>query len=181
MRVAWSGPGVVGAGLTTFYFTPGTADPADIKAFFTAEAGRLPDDVQITVPSSGDVIDPVTGEITGTWTAPGGGVVNGTATTGFAIGTGYRFVWETAGITRRRHVRGTTYMVPAASTVFDTTGRILPASQASMLASAQNLLTATTGTLLIWTRPTAFSPGKWQVITGVRVPENPTSLRSRRS
>lgn len=182
IRIPWTGPGVVGASVTTFY---GTGSPTTwrgaILSFLGREAARLPDDVQLSVPNSGDEIDPLTGELTGSWSSGTSTVVNGTQTGSFAIGVGYRFVWETSGITRGRHVRGSTYMVPAASVVFDTTGRILPASQNSMATSAATLLTDAQGTLLVWTRPKGFLQGKMNPVIGVLTPENPTTLRSRRT
>jgi hypothetical protein len=182
LRVSWTGPGVVGPSVTTFF---GVGAPTTFRGavvgFLQAQAARLPDDVQLSIPNSGDEINAATGAIEGSWSSGTAAVVNGTSTAAFAIGTGLRYVWETAGITRGRHVRGSTYLVPVSSALFDTTGRLLPAVQNSMVADGNTLLTNAQGTLVVWTRPKGFLPGAFNPVIGVAVPENPTSLRSRRT
>lgn len=181
LRVSWTGPGVVGPSVTTFY---GTGAPSTwrgaVIGLLTGELSRLPDDVQLTIPSSGDEMDPANGEIVGSWNQGTSTVLNGTSNGVFAIGVGYRFVWETDAVTRGRHVRGSTYMVPSSSATFDTTGRIVPSLQTAMATNAAAYLTAAQGTALVWTRPKGFATGAMRPITGFQIPENPTTLRSRR-
>lgn len=182
LRIPWTGAGVVGASVTTFY---GTGAPATFRgsllAWLTREAARLPDDVQLQVPAGGDEIDPANGDIVGSWSSGTGAVINGAQSGVFSIGTGYRIVWETEGITRGRHVRGSTFFVPCVGSMFDTSGRIAAANQTGISTSAATLLTDAQGTLMIWTRPKGFLTGKMNPVTGFLVPENPTTLRSRRT
>lgn len=180
IRVAWSGPGVAGPGLTTFYTLPGEMDPAAVLAFFDALKGYIPDDVQLTVPSSGDTMSEIGGGIVASWAKPGGGVVSGTNNGTFALGTGLRIVWDTNGIRNRRHVRGTTYIAPVTANAFDTTGRVAPAVQTAVLAAANAFRTAMGGALVIWSRPKGVQGGIQSPVTSVQVPETPTALRSRR-
>lgn len=180
LRVAWSGPGVAGPGLSTFYTVNGTMDPSDFVTFFTAIAGLLPDDVQLTIPSAGDNITEIGGAITGGWTAPGGGVVNGSSSSVFALGTGARIVWDTAGIRNGRHVRGVTYLAPLVTAAFDTSGRLAASAQTTLTNAANALRTALGGNLVVWSRPKGVQAGIQSAVTGVIVPETPTSLRSRR-
>ena len=180
IRVAWSGGGVAGPGLTTFYTLSGQMDPSDVFAFFDAVKAHLPDDVQVTIPSNGDVVSEVTGGITGTWAAAGGGVVNGTSSGIFQLGGGIRLVWDTAGLRNGRHVRGTTFMVPVIASDFDTTGRVLPASQTFWQSAANGLRVGLGGNLVVWSRPKGVQAGMASPVTAVSVPETPTSLRSRR-
>lgn len=180
LRVQWSGAGVVGPGLTTFYFLDGTADPAGVLAFYTALAAQLPDDVQITVPNTGDVMQVTTGAITGSWSAAGGGILNGSSTQTFQLGGGYRIVWETNGIRNGRHVRGATYMVPVVGTMFDSVGRLTNSAQTAAITAATNLLASGSSGMQIWSRPKGGLNGDSHSITSARVPETPTSLRSRR-
>ena len=182
LRVSWTGPGVVGPSVTTFY---GVGSPSTwrgaVLGWLQSLASNIPDDVQLTVPASGDEMNPTSGEIEGSWSAGTAAVVNGTNNNAFAIGVGLRFVWETADITRGRHVRGSTYIVPIAQQVFDTTGRLSPATQTTLLTAANTYLTDAQGTPVVWTRPKGFLPGAMRPITGVSLPENPTTLRSRRT
>jgi hypothetical protein len=180
MRLQWSGPGVVGAGVSTLFFNDSMADPAEVRTWLESIKGFIPDDVQITVPNGGDVMNPVSGAITGTWSGLGGGITNGTSSSSFLIGTGVRIVWDTAGIRNGRHVRGATYLVPVGANVFDTTGRIVSATQQNLKTAAENLMIALAGGLVVWSRPKGFPNGQVSAVTGVTVTENPTTLRSRR-
>ena len=64
VRVEWTGfPG--GPGLSTFYVTDGPTAVGPISSFFTAIRNNFPIDVHINVPATGDVLDPITGLITG--------------------------------------------------------------------------------------------------------------------
>ena len=155
-------------------------DPAAVLAYFDAIKGHLPDDVQITVPSSGDVISEATGGITGAWAAPGGGVVSGSSSGIFMLGGGVRIVWDTAGLRNGRHVRGSTFIAPVVQTDFDTSGRVAPAAQTFHQSAANGLLVALGGAMVIWSRPKGVQAGMASAVTSVSVPETPTSLRSRR-
>lgn len=181
MRVVWSGAGVVGPGLSTFYFDDGFSDPTDVRAFFFALASLIPDDVQITVPASGDVINPASGVITGTWTGTPVAVVNGASASTFAIGVGSRIVWETDGIRNGRHVRGSTFLVPLTTALFDTAGRITATHQGTIQAAAAGLLSSSANHMKIWSRPEGFPNGQVSTVTSVRVSENPSTLRTRRT
>jgi hypothetical protein len=180
IRVAWSGPGVAGPGLTTFYTISGEMDPGAVLTFFDAIKAQLPDDVQLTIPSSGDSMSEIGGAITSSWAAAGGGVVSGTSSGTFALGQGLRIVWDTNGIRNGRHVRGSTFIAPVVSTAFDTTGRVAPAVQATFTTAANNLRTALGGALVVWSRPKGVQGGIMSPVTSVQVPETPTALRSRR-
>jgi len=170
---------VAGPGLTPFY-SAGEMEPSAVTAFYTAIAGPIPDDVQVPIPHSGDLIDEVTGNITGSWASTGGGIVNGTSTAVFMLGGGYRIVWETNGIRNGRHVRGVTFVVPSASTCFDSSGRMTSASQSLATTAATNLISGMTGGLVIWSRPMPGLNGVSHPLTSARAPETPTAPRSRR-
>ena len=166
--------------MTTF-FTPDTgADPAAVLAFFDALKAYLPSGVQVTVPNSGDLINDASGDLVGAWAEAGGGSVTGTSASVFILGTGVRIIWETAGFRNNRHVRGSTFIVPVVSTVFDASGRMTPASQAAFALAGTNLISASDMGLLIWSRPKPGVNGFSQAVTSARVSEQPSWLRSRR-
>lgn len=181
LRATWTGSQVVGPSVTTFYFDAAAGGfPAAVKGLFTALAAQIPSGVQITVPNSGDILDSASGALVGTWSEPGGGVVSGTGTGTFILGTGYRMVWNTNGIRNRRHVRGTTFIVPVVSSVFDASGRITGPAQ-TVIANAQSAYLTAVGTSgRVWSRPKGFTNGEAWTINGAIPTEQPSWLRSRR-
>ena len=81
-RVTWSGSPVVGPSISTFYESPesGVGGADALETFFAAIADRIALNVQIVVPSSGDLIESTTGDLVGTWSDPGtGGTVSTTS------------------------------------------------------------------------------------------------------
>jgi hypothetical protein len=181
LRCEWQGAGVVGPSISTFYWTGSTGRPADVVTFLSTFVTNIPNDVSIFVPGSGDLINDVTGDLTGSWSAAGSDTVVGTGVGAFTIGVGIRVVWETDGITSNRHVRGSTFLVPLAHGVFGNDGRVVPAFSDAVAANAQTLIDNSLGTMVVWTRPKGALNGKNSQIVSARVPLNPTTLRSRRT
>lgn len=183
VRVVWSSVGVTGGGLSTFYFdTPNAGFPADVLTFFTDIATRFPDDVQWTVPSSGDELDSATGAITGTWTDNTGGTVAGTVAGGnYAAGVGARVVWDTNGRTNNRRVRGSTFLCPLSNAAYASNGEIDPSVIVDLEAAADALRIAQSGSLVVWTRPVGGTGGALNSVLAVDVPNQVTWLRSRRT
>lgn len=182
LQVAITGSGVVGPSLMTLYQdAAATGLPAATMTFLNAIKNNLPDDVTFTVPGGGDTFEVTSGGLNGTWSDGGGGTVSGTDAGGFQLGAGFRIKWGTAGIVNNRRVRGTTFLVPAASAVFGTDGRITSASQASLSTALTSYLAAVSGKLVIWSRPTASRQGSMHPVISATIPSLPTSLRSRRT
>lgn len=183
VRVAWSGNGVVGPGLSTFYFTTGNAATFvdDVLTFYTAFAAHLPDDVTITVPTTGDSIDEFTGVIAGGWSGGTGGAVTGGSSASFALGSGARVRWETGGVVAGRHVRGSTFLVPLQVGVFTSSGRLGGTPLTTMRNAAAALVTVAAPQMLVWSRPAPGRLGSKHPVTSSTIPDLPTSLRSRRT
>jgi len=183
-RVSWSGSGVVGSGVSTFYESPealvGGAD--DLLEFFTAIADRLPGGaVQINVPSSGDLIESTTGDLLGTWSDPGtGGTVGGGGNAIFSNGVGVRVVWNTGGFFGGRRVRGSTFIVPLAIDAYEGAGNIT-ATVITDLQAAADALVAHDAPFGVWSRPTGSEVGEFNEWTSARVPDQVSWLRSRRT
>lgn len=185
LRAAWSGAGVVGPGLSTFYFTSSMIGGSDdVQAFFQAIKANIPSSVTIVVPADGDIIEDTTGELIGTWSEPGtGGTTVGTFAGDFARGVGARVRWTTAGVYRGRRVKGTTFLVPIGSALFGLDGLLDPATQTALQTAASALVTAQPE-LRIWSRPVSgvgATPGESNAITSAAVPNTVTWLRSRRT
>lgn len=183
VRCPWEGGGVVGPSVSTFYFaSTATGFPADLQTFFQAVKSALPDDVTITVPNVGDTLRDTDGVLQGTWTDSGGSVTTGTATGAFARGSGVRIQWITSGIRDGRREIGSTFLVPTAGLVFDTTGKVDSASLAVLQTAASALVTAVTPDMLVWGKPhtKAAADGVSVPVIAAVARSQATQLRSRR-
>ena len=192
LRVDLSGSAVVGASVMTLYSNAtGSGLPAATVTWLNAIKANLPPSLTLTVPGGGDLIDEVTGALAGSWSDGGGGSVTGTGVGGFAIGVGVRIAWTTTGLVDGRRVKGSTFLVPAMSGTWDSSGRMQPASVTSFNTPTQSFLTAMAGHLTIWSRPrkadaTKTPPvtaraGSHHDVTAATVITTPTTLRSRRT
>lgn len=181
LQVELTGSGVVGPSVMTLYEDAAVAGlPAAVVSFLNSIKANFPDNLTWTVPGGGDTFDVGTGTLNGTWSDGGGGTVTGTDGGAFQLGSGFRIKWATAGIVNGRRVKGTTFMVPAASAVFSTDGRITAASQASLNAALATYVAAVAGKQVIWSRPIPGRAGTMHPITTATIPSLPTALRSRR-
>lgn len=153
---------------------------ADILAFFDDIKSLMPSSVTVQVPSSGDLIDDVTGELSGTWSNSEGGSVTGTSGVSYAAGVGVAIQWNTNGVRNRRRIRGRTFVAPLTGDLFQADGTI-NSSAFTLLGVAANLL-ASGGKLVIWSRPTSTTSGDGDsnLVLSATVPDRITALRSRR-
>lgn len=181
VRVTWSGVGVVGPSVSTFYF--GGSDSgftAAIGTYFTSIANLLPNDVTIFVPNTGDQLNETTGVITGGWVDGTNVTVPGTDTGAFQIGAGARNVLDTAGVVNGRHVRGTIFLVPLGLSAFSVTGRVSPTPATTIVNAASALINSANNVWQVWSRPIPGRAGSVHPVTSSHVPDVPTALRSRR-
>lgn len=183
IRVAWSGPGVVGPGVSTFYVDHAiqVLDPADFVAFFTAIQGGFHTDVTWTIPGSGDTINDATGDLTGTWTASGGATVSGISAVSYALGVGARIVWQTGGIVGGRRSKGTTFLVPLVTSNYSNAGQLNDAARSTFASAGTSLISNTANALKIWSRPTPSRAGSSHVVTSASCPDLVSWLRTRKT
>lgn len=181
-RVTSTWTGFAGApGYTQLYF--GELDNGTVaatRAFWNSLTALLPNDVTITVANSGDLIDAVTGDITGGWTETSTTPVVGINTGSWANAAGLGVNWVTPAIINGRRLRGRTFIVPAASAAFDNDGSLTGATVTTLTAAAQALVADASSELLVWHRPKPGSGGSSAVVTSVVVPDKTFVLRSRR-
>jgi hypothetical protein len=183
IRVAWTGPGVSGGGVSTFHAvgSDGTALRAATNGFFTAIKDLFPSLVGWTVPGDGDLIDDNTGELTGAWSFGGPtNIVGGIVGASYAAGVGARVRWETDGFAGGRHVRGSTYLVPLSTGVFDIDGTIKGANLTTIQSAASAMVTALGGALVIVTRKTPAHSGTSHEVTSATAVDRVSWLVSRR-
>jgi hypothetical protein len=185
--VAWSGPQITGSAVSVLHFSASdnTAPPvAAVKSAFSTASGMFPNGVVLTFPGSGDVIDDTTGDLVNVWTSSGGGTVAGTGPAAAAAGVGACIGWTTGGIVTGLHgprkLRGRTFLVPLASGVYGTDGKII-GSQLTVLQTLANALQAS-GPLAIWHRPTTSTStdGNSYGVISARVRNTVAYLSSRR-
>jgi len=186
VRFVWSGTPLVGGGVSTFYtsnLAPATFTTA-VRTFLAACGGLFPAGTTITPPSGGELIDENTGALSGVWTMTPGAALSGSGGAGaYAAGVGMRVRWNTAGVTRGRRVRGTTYLLPAMASTYQSDGTIADSNVALVQTAADTLVAADSGSMRIWSRPSTSggSDGASHAVTSSTVPDAVTWLRSRRT
>lgn len=183
VRAEWSGSGLVGSGVSTFMFLEsGTGLVAAVEAFFDALAGYIPNDVSITIPAAGDIVESTTGELVGAWSEGAvSGTTNGTFIGTYPRGVGTRFVWETEGIVNGRRIKGSTFLVPFGASNFDDGGQLSAAASALLTGIGNDLIDAAGNTMVVWSRPRPDGDSGYSVVTSCRVPRNPSWLRTRKT
>jgi hypothetical protein len=186
LRVLWGGSGVVGGGVSTFFFDSGATASAitpAINTFFTAIKGNVPNTVTWTIPNGGDLITEDTGILTGAWTSGGAYTIVATGTNQWASGVGGRINWHTGSVINHRRVRGSTFIAPLSNNLFDTDGTLNNTMVTAVNTACANLV-ATTGVLLgVWHRPhpKGSSNGALALVTSGTMPDQVSWLRTRRT
>lgn len=185
--IEWSGAGVVGRAVTVLHYShsDNAAPPvAAIKSAFTAAANMLPQGLQLTFPNSGDVIDDTTGNLAGTWTSTGGGVVAGAGIPACTAGVGACIGWSTGqvvvGLKGPRKLRGRTFIAPLDGAAWDADGTLKSNYVTNLQTLAAALMAA--GPLAVWHRPTTKggSDGNSYGVGSYKVRDKAAYLSSRR-
>lgn len=168
-------------GLATFYVGSSVTDQSPIRTFWDAVKSNFPNSVTIAVASSGDVINEATGQIVSGWTGPAQTNVVGSGGVGAYLSTAGPMVrWTTSAVVDGRRPIGKTFLVPAMSSQFSSSGTILGASVTSISAAAQALVVALGGELKIYHRKNAKGPGVALTIIQGTCTGKQVVLRSRR-
>nr|CRY95346.1 hypothetical protein [uncultured prokaryote] len=173
------GPG--GNGVVTFYALDGPAAQPAVKAFADRWHNILPNDVILNVPNVGDTIDEETGDLVDVWTGGTVGGFTGADAGSWAAGVGMRINWRTAGIVRSRRVQGRTFLVPIGAGCFENNGLPKALYVDGIGDWASELVSATPGNLVVWSRPVGDSFGSAHPIVSLSVPVESTMLRTRRT
>lgn len=182
VRTTWSGSPVTGGGVSTFYFAETHSGfVADLNAFWTAVKNILYTGITLTTDNTGDLVDVETGALSGTWTDGSTSIVTTGATGVYAAGVGARVRWSTNGITRKRRVRGSTFIVPLGSTGYDAQGSLDTATITTLSTACTSLFTGSEGNMRIYTRPVSGVGGKASAVTGFTIPDRVSWLRTRRT
>lgn len=182
MLVQWSGPPVVGGGVSVLHFAGdvGPPSPANVLSAFSAQTSFWSSSVTITVPGTGDVIEDTTGVLDSVWTASGGGSVTGTNVAQTAAGAGACVNWLTGGVVGGRRLRGRTFLVPLTVNSYDADGTLTPSALVAIGAWANALMGSSP--LAVWHRPSApgAADGNSYGVVANRVRDKVAFLTSRR-
>ena len=183
---------VGGPGVATFYFLDTSTAVASVRAFFEAIKGTQPTKVFSQVVPNGDIIDSVSGTITGAWSAAPVAVVQGGAPTGYPAPAGATVSWDTATILDGHRVRGRTYIVPMASGEYQDDGSLNPATLTIVRDAATQLVISQSSSFVVWHRPRLAKAadgsrpaitardGGHGLVTSSHVPDRVAILTSRR-
>lgn len=170
VRTEWSGTSG-GPGLTQHAvmgaaggdWNPSGAQDAvnAVRAFWAAITSHLPDELRLNVSPVVDTYTYADGELFSSSTAGNApAVVAGTSTAGYAGGSGVKINWNTGQIRNGRRVRGATFIVPVASTVWTANGTLGAVATSAFNTAAANLLTALSAggtSLCVYSRPLPVS------------------------
>ena len=194
VKVRWAG--FIGSpGWSNFYFDTGNEDfltpeqaveSADkVTTFINAIRSRFPAAFTWSVQSDVEVISPQSGELLNVASAGARTpILGGAPAAGYSGTSGIVVTWRTAGVRNGRRVRGRTFLVPAANSVYQDDGTLIP-TVLTDFTTAANALASQTGTgpkLGVWARPSAVgaTDGGFHPVTAVSIPDMPAVLRSRR-
>lgn len=154
-----------------------------LRDFFAAIASYLPNEVSVGFDSEVITIDTATGQMTESTPVTPPATVAGTGTGTWAAGAGGRLVLSTNRILNGRRVRGAVFLVPLASTGFDTTGATSQTFRTSANNAAVSALTAwdlNVNPLVVYSRPRSGSPGTQTTVSLATVAPMAATLRSRK-
>jgi hypothetical protein len=163
-----------------------------LHTFFEALASYIPADVTLQVDNSGDLINDVNGELTGSWSADSVAAVFGTSSAVYAAPVGAAVTWATTTILDGSRLRGRTFLVPLEASGFATDGTLDGTVQSAISGAAAGFVAALIGDFVIWHRPrlaaaaTPYHPavtardGGHGLVTTSSVRDKAVVLRSRR-
>lgn len=184
----WAG-GAIGSGFTNFYFfdTTSSAQAAadSCRVFLAAAYGssqvNLPTGVNISFTAGVDVIDTVTGQLTGTVPVTAPVTISGSGTGPYAAPAGACVTWLTNGVFNGHRLRGRTFLVPMAGSAYDTDGTLSTTAMNSINTAAASFIAAAPD-FVIWHRPTPGGGGGGgaTVVSASRVADLAAVLTSRR-
>jgi hypothetical protein len=157
-----------GPGVTTFYtYTDGSvALNSYLNTFYTALKAYMPNTLTVNFPAAVDLMDPITGFVSGSVGVTTAAAVTGTSASAYSAPSGLVIKWTTAGTVAAippkhgvRRVTGHTFLVPGSSACEGAGGLASPAAVSAVNGAVSALLTSVAGNLLIWTRPVWNSSG----------------------
>jgi hypothetical protein len=191
VRVALTGfPG--GPGVLTLACLDATTIRGPLHTYLAAIAEAMPSDVSMLIEAVGDAFESTTGEITGEWTDAALAAVVGTYSGSHVGPAGVLVKWRTDTFFSGRRLRGHTFFVPSAGSMFGTDGQMTDEWHTAWTTRSATFQAAAAANLCIWQRPRLAVPadgsrpaieargGGHAVVTSSSVSTKAAVLRSRR-
>lgn len=194
VTINWTGL-PTGPGFTNLYFRDfsgtGAIDQTIVNdavsktdTWLAAWKSRLPNSITTGVDPTVEAIEETNGQLQAFWTGTPAAASVGTGGTAYSAPAGAVVSWYTSTVRNGRRMRGRSFMVPLATTVYEADGTFVASMVAAWLAASQTLIgTGSAADLGIWGRPTTpgGTDGTWALVTSVKVPDMAAILTSRRS
>jgi hypothetical protein len=191
-KITWTGfPGA--PGYTNFYFQNGSAsdyvqaDANNAMAMthdFTLNVAALaPTGLKLTCEPAVEIVQSDTGDLVGFFNTVPGAVASGSRTTTYNSVSGACISWGTNGVRNARRVRGRTFLVPLAGSIYHTDGTINDGDLAQLQAIGNQMIAGNAvSDFGIWARPTGpdAADGLWFSAQTAGVKDKAAILRSRR-
>lgn len=177
--VQWNGLTAL-PGVSVFYSSAATDVTTDLGTFFNAIKTLFPSGLTWQVPGSGDTLDDASGALVGGWSGTAASVTATGGAGAYAAGCGCYIQWATGAIVGKRRLRGRTFLAPLLASGYDSSGTIAASTISTTTTAIATL--AGSSKLVIWHRPGKglFTGGSSALVTGGNVPDQVTSLKSRR-
>ena len=168
-------------GVCTFYFDSTVVDMGALRTLWVALAAVFPNGCTISIPNSGDQFNEGTGTITGTWSGPAQATIAGSGGTGtYAAASGVMLRWTPNGVVDGRRPIGKTYLVPAVSSCWNSTGGVVSTLQTTLNNAITTFLGAYAGGAKLWHRKNSKGAGLALTILSGATSQRQVVLRSRR-
>lgn len=199
VKTSWSGtsggPGltqlaITASGLNQMTVSEANVATAAVRTFWDAIKAVLPDEIVVAVSPIVDHYDTGSGDLVASVTASSQPAsVQGTSTSNYSMAAGLKMNLSTGTIRDGRRVRGSVFIVPAASSAFTTTGTAASGTRTTIDTAGNAMRTTLTNaglTLVVWSRfreATATleeRQGITVATTGVDTSEKTAILRGRR-
>lgn len=173
----------------TFYLSPSVTDFSPIRTLCSALALQVPNGLSFVFPSSVDLFNETTGQMTSTLAITPGATVASTVTAAAYSGTSGALIrWVTGDFVAGKRVQGRNFIVPLRGAGYETTGSILAATATALQTAATTMISSFGAGLQVWARPayTDATPpvlirnGSAHTVNSATVPVTPVVMRSRR-
>lgn len=155
-----------------------------VRGLFAGTASFMPDDITTTTSPAVDLYNETTDTLIGTVVAGTAPLpVVGTNIGTFSAAAGYKLNFNTGVIRNGRRVRGSMFMVPAGSSVFNTSGTVASTARTTILTAVATFRTAVATANLeqvVYSRPTPALIGAASPVDNIDVGTKSAILRGRR-
>ena len=181
----WSGPQIVGGGITQLFFGDGSTSAQDcadaVDDFWVAVQNRIKNPNAVAIQPTAFLIDESDGSITGaTVISPASARVGSDSGDAMSPATQGLVRWTTGSIVHGRFLRGHIFLPALTENSNDPDGTPTATFLTQVNAAAAALIADAGSELVVWHRPIAGSGGQFVAVTSSNTADKWAVLRSRR-